>query len=196
MSLVRVAPTSWWPLIPHASLTWAPRGLNILSWSWFPSLLLQPHPVTDWRHWRGGRHCPQHWGRSPFSGRTTPGKREETGEGMEIPVLILGAGMALGILCCCALSASLCWWCVQWHCCLLCRGNACMRQRRAQTCCQRAPKAHTWVKTGRASQLLVFCLICYPKAFLQNYHGHKLAKVQNSLPVLCYDNENTADIFN
>lgn len=127
--------------------------------------------------------------------RTTPGKRGETVEGVEgvEGVLVLGAGVALGIPCCRALSASLCWW---WHCCLSWGGNARMRQRGAQTCWQRALQAHTWVKIGRASQLLVFCLICYPKAFLQNYHGHKPARVQNSLPILCYDNENTADIFN
>ena len=35
------------------------------------------------------------------------GEREEKVEGMEIPVLALGAGMALGILCCHAVSASL-----------------------------------------------------------------------------------------
>lgn len=170
--------------------------LTILSWSWSPSLLLQPPPLPEWRHWRGGRHCPQHWGYSLFSGRMTPGKRGEMVEGMEIPVLVLGAGVALGIPCCRALPASPCWWSVQWHCCLSCRGNAHLRQRGAQTCWQRALQAHTWVKIGRASQLLVFCLICYPKAFLQNYHGHKPAKVQNSLPVPYYDNENTADIFN
>lgn len=138
----------------------------------------------------------QHWGCSPFSGRMTPGKRGEAVEGMEIPVLALRAGMALGIPHHGALSLSQCWWCVQWHCCLWCKGNAYMRQRGVQTCWQRALQAHTWVKIGRASELLVLCLICYPKAFLQNYHSHKPGKVRNSLPVLCYDNDNTADIFN
>lgn len=77
-----------------------------------------------------------------------------------------------------------------------CKVDTRERQREAQACGQLGLQLHTCVKIEKASWLFIFCSMHHLKALLQNYRGHMLAKVQNSLHVLYYANENTADIFN
>lgn len=171
---------------------WA--GDSLLPYYWHNScLMLWPCPLPGWRLWKEGRRCLHCWGHLPSSRKAGAG---EAGEQVKGTLSLLWVQVWL-------LASSAVMLCLppqsqrskQWQCCLSCSGNTHGRQRGAQACWQGGQQAHTYVKIEKASWLLIFCLVCYLKAFLQNCHGHVLAEVQNSLPVIHYDNENTRDIF-